>query len=60
MWTECGVTDGEQVTIWKIKHPDYDRGVRAPTPEVLKQVTVRVTYCATEKGNVVVQGELVS
>jgi len=60
MWTEMGVTDGEAVTLWKVKHPDFEKGLREPLPKVLTQVTVRVTYCATEKGNTVVQGVLVA
>jgi len=59
MWTEMGVTDGLKVTTWKVKHPDYDKGVRVPVPAPLSQVIVRVTYCATEKGNTVVQGDLI-
>ena len=60
MWTEMGVTDGETVTLWKVKHPEFEKGIREALPKMLTQVTVRVTYCSTEKGNTVVQGVLIS
>lgn len=58
MWTELGVSDGENIYVWKVKHPDFDKGVRVSVPKVLTQVKVRVTYCSTEKGQISFQGNL--
>lgn len=54
--TVLGVSDGENVYLWKVKQPDYERGVLVPTPETFSKVSVRVTYCASEKGQITVQG----
>lgn len=60
MWTELGVSDGENVYVWKVKHPEFDKGVRVSVPKLLTSVTVRVTYCATEKGQISFQGQMVA
>lgn len=54
-----GVSDGETVYLWKVKQPDFEKGVVLPTPETFSKVMVRVTYCASEKGQITVQGTCV-
>lgn len=56
--TEMGVTDGKKVTKWRVKHESPEK--RTPVPSFGAFVTVRVTYCATEKGSVVVAGDLIA
>jgi len=51
--TEVGISDGEQIFLWKIKHDGKEI-----LPKLLVQVSVRVTYCTTDKGKITVSGLL--
>jgi len=55
--TVVGVSDGESVYLWTIKH---EKGKEPSLPKLLVQVSVRVTYCATDKGKISVQGVLIA